>query len=164
MVNHKIFVTNPDGTKSPIKQEKVADSKKTLGIYDSPAGGNADHLSYIKNKAGVWVQRMQNGHLPCHIAWTAYRHQLWHSMRYGLGTMTNDIEPAKELLHAKDYNTLNVLGVLRNVTKGLRRIRTTFGGFGLLSLSTEQLISRVNMLMQHYHASTNLSKKLDASL
>jgi hypothetical protein len=78
--------------------------------------------------------------------------------------MTNDIEPAKELQHAEDYKTLNVLGVLRNVTKGLRRIHTTFGGFGLLSLLTEQLISRVNMLMQHYHASTNLGRKLDASL
>ncbi len=45
--HRKMFVTNPDGTKSPIKQEKVTDSKKTLGIHDSPAGGNADHLSYI---------------------------------------------------------------------------------------------------------------------
>ncbi len=64
MVNHEMFVTNPDGSKSPIKRETVADSKKTLGIYDSPAGGNADHLSYIKNKAGVWVQKMQNGISP----------------------------------------------------------------------------------------------------
>jgi hypothetical protein len=164
MSPYEMFLTNPDGTKSPIKQEMVTDSKKTLGIHDSPAGGNAAHLSSIKDKASVWVQRMQNGHLPCHIAWAAYKHQMWPGLRYGLGTMTNDIEPAKELLHAEDYNTLNVLGVLRNVTKGLRRIHTTFGGFGLLSLSTEQLISRVNMLMQHYHASTNLGKKLDASL
>jgi hypothetical protein len=59
---------------------------------------------------------------------------------------------------------LNVLGVPWNVTKGLRRLHTTFGGFGLLSQPTEQLISRVNMLMQHYHASTNLGRKLDASL
>jgi hypothetical protein len=73
--------------------------------------------------------------------------------------MTNDIEPAKELLHTKDYKMLNVLGVLQNVTKGLRWIHTIFGGFGMLSLPTEQLISRVNMLMQHYHASTNLGKK-----
>jgi hypothetical protein len=59
---------------------------------------------------------------------------------------------------------LNVLGVLQNVTKGLRWIHTTFGGFRLLSQPTKQLISRVNMLMQHYHASTNLGRKLDASL
>ncbi len=118
ITHQEMFVTNPDGTKSPIIQETVTDSKNTLGIHDSPAGGNADHLSYIKDKASVSVQRMQNGHLPCHIAWTAYKLQLWPGLRYGLGTMTNDIEPAKELLHAKDYKTLNVLGVLWNVTKG----------------------------------------------
>jgi hypothetical protein len=78
--------------------------------------------------------------------------------------MTNDLESAKELLHAEDYKMLYVLGVVRNVTKGLRRLHTTFGGFGLFSLPTEQPISQVNMLMQHFHASTNLGRKLDASL
>jgi len=59
---------------------------------------------------------------------------------------------------------LNVLGVARNVTKGLQRLHTSFGGFGLFNLPLEQLIGRVNVLMQHYHTSTNLSRKLDASL
>jgi hypothetical protein len=77
MALQEMFVTNPDGTKSPIKQEKVTDPKKTLGIHDSPAGNNAAHLSYIKDKASIWVHRMQNRHLPCHMAWTAYKLQLW---------------------------------------------------------------------------------------
>jgi hypothetical protein len=34
----------------------------------------------------------------------------------------------------------------------------------MFDLPTEQLISRVNMFFQHYHVSTNLSKKLNASL
>jgi hypothetical protein len=51
-----------------------------------------------------------------------------------------------------------------SVTKGLRCLHTTFGGFGLFNLPVEQLICRVNMQMQHYHTSTNLSRKLDASL
>ncbi len=42
-------ITNPDGTKSPIKQEEVTESKKILGIYDSPMGGNDGYLSYIVN-------------------------------------------------------------------------------------------------------------------
>ena len=78
--------------------------------------------------------------------------------------MTNDLESANEFLHTEDYKILNVLGILRNVTKGLRQIHTTFGSFGLFSLPTEQLISRVNMLMQYYHASTHLERKLDALL
>ncbi len=78
--------------------------------------------------------------------------------------MTNDIPPAKKLLNNVDHKTLNVHGILRNVTKGLRKIHTTFGKFGLFDLPTEQLISRVNMFFQHYHVSTNLNKKLDALL
>jgi hypothetical protein len=39
-VPRDLFITNPDGTKSAIKQEEATVSKKTLGIYDSPAGGN----------------------------------------------------------------------------------------------------------------------------
>ena len=74
--HHKMFVTNPDGTKSPVKQEIVTNSEKTSGIHDSPVGGNADHLSYIKDKARVWIHWMQNEHLLGHIAWTTYKHQL----------------------------------------------------------------------------------------
>ena len=78
--------------------------------------------------------------------------------------MTNDITPAKKLLDDVDYKTLNVLEIPHNITKGLQRIHTTFGGLGHFNLPTEQLISRANMFFQHYHVSTNLSKKLDALL
>jgi hypothetical protein len=164
MVPRELVITNPDGTTSPISQEQVTTSKKTLGIHDSPSGGNPAHLTYIKEKVGEWVSRMSNGHLPSHMAWVAYRHQLWPGVRYGLGTMTNDLEITNNLLHKEDYRMLNVLGVIRSVTKGLRRLHTSFGGFGLFNLPMEQLICRVNMLMQHYHTSTNLSRKLDALL
>jgi hypothetical protein len=107
---------------------------------------------------------MANGHLPRNIVWVAYRHQLRPGLRYSLETMTNKIEPAATLLDEVDNKTLNVLGILPNITKRLHKIHTTFGGFGLFDLATEQLISRVNMFFQHYHVSTNLSKKLDASL
>ena len=78
--------------------------------------------------------------------------------------MTNDLEAADSLLHNKDYRMLNVPGVACSVTKGLRRLDTTLGGFWLFNLPVEQLICCMNMLMQHYHTSSNLSKKLDASL
>ncbi len=138
--------------------------KKTLGIHDSRSRGNAAHLFYIKAKVSVWVNRMTNGHLLSHMAWIAYKHQLWPGVRYGLGTMTNDLEATDNLLHNEDYWMLNVLGVVRSVTKSLRCLHTTFGGFGLFNLPVEQSICRVNILMQHYHTFTNLSRKLDASL
>ncbi len=36
----ELLITNPDDTKSPIKQEEITEFKKSLGIYDSPLGGN----------------------------------------------------------------------------------------------------------------------------
>jgi hypothetical protein len=44
MAPWEMLITNLNGTTSLIKQEKVTESKKTLGIHDSPSGGNAGHL------------------------------------------------------------------------------------------------------------------------
>ncbi len=59
---------------------------------------------------------------------------------------------------------LNILGIFSNVSTRLQKLHTTFGGFGLFSLPTKQLISHINMLFQHYHVSTNRSRKLDTLL
>ena len=112
MVPQEMVITNPDGTTSPIKQEQVTSSKKTLGIHDSPSGGNSTHLAFIKEKVSVWVSRMTNGHLPSHMAWVAYRHHLWPGVQYGLGTITNDLEVTDNLLHKEDHwrNFIKLLG------------------------------------------------------
>jgi hypothetical protein len=164
LVPQEMLITNPDGSTSPIKQEEVTESKKTLSIHDSPLGGNATHLLFIKEKVSTWVSRMTNGHLPNHMALIAYKHQLLPGVQYGLGTMTNDLKVADNLLHKEDYMTLKMVGVARSITKGLHHLHMTFGGFGLFNLPVEQLICQVNMLMQHYHTSTNLSRQLDASI
>jgi hypothetical protein len=44
---------------------------------------------------------------------------LGHGVRYGLGTMTNDIEVSDKLLNATDYKTLNILGIFHNVSTKL---------------------------------------------
>ena len=159
----ELSVINPDGSPSVIQQEAVTSSKKTLGIHDSPSGGNHGHLEFLHNKLTTWIARMKNGHLPAHMAWVAYRLQLWPGLRYGLGTMTNDLEVTETIFAKADYKTMPILGVARTVKRELRNLHPTFGGFGLFHLPTEQLICRINMLLQHYHTANSLSKKLDAS-
>jgi len=78
--------------------------------------------------------------------------------------MTNDLEAAESIFDKDDFDMLPILGVARTVRRELRKLHPTFGGFGLFHLPTEQLICRINTLLQHYHTSTALSKKLDASL
>jgi hypothetical protein len=93
----ELKITGPNGGVHVITQKSPTTSMKTLGVVDAPEGGNKGHLEYIKSKTATWVSRMKNGHLPSHIAWIAYRLQLWASLRYGIGTMTNDIEEAEEV-------------------------------------------------------------------
>jgi hypothetical protein len=94
----------------------------------------------IKAKVSIWVNRMTNGHLSNHTAWIAYKHQLWPGVWYGLGTMTNDLKIADSLLHDEEYWLLNVLGVVRSITKDLHHLHTTFRGFGLFNLPVKHLI------------------------
>ena len=93
---------------------------------------------------------MKNGHLPSYMAWQAYKLQLWTGLRYGIGTLANDVELACSKFHDRDYEILPILGIARTVKTGWRRIHHTFGGFGLFSLPTEQLICRLNLFLQQH--------------
>jgi hypothetical protein len=157
----QLKTTREDGEVEVINWKSPTTSMKTLGVNDAPAGESKGHIEYIRTKTANWINSMKNGHLPSHIAWIAYKLQLWASLQYGIGTMTNDIE---EVHKKQDKEMLNILGIVKNVTTGLRRLQPTFRGFGLLNLATEQLIGRLNLMLQHYHTPSNLSKKMDVSL
>ncbi len=107
---------------------------------------------------------MKKSWLPSHVVWLGYCLQLWAGLHYGIGTMTNELKCAQDVLANLDYDILPVLGIARTLKKGWRRLLTMFGNFELLSFPTEQLIFRLNLLLQHYHTDSSLSRKLDASL
>ena len=65
---------------------------------------------------------------------------MWPGLRYRLGTMTNDLEAAESIFDKADYEMMPILGVACTVKWELRKLHTTFGGFGLFHLPTEQLI------------------------
>ena len=63
-----------------------------------------------------------------------------------------------------DYKLLNILVIASTVKKDWRRIRSTFGGFGLYNFATRQPIQRINLLLEHYNTATPLNGKLNYSL
>ena len=136
----ELSVTNPDRSRSSINQEEVVTSKKTRGIQDAPSGENYGHLEYIHDKLRTWITRMRHGHLPAHMAWIAYKLQLWPGLRYGLGMMKNNLEATEAIFDKANYDMMPMLGVACIVKRELRKLHTVFGGFGLFHLPTEQLI------------------------
>jgi hypothetical protein len=114
----ELKITNTDGEEIIIEQKTPTMSMKTLGVNNAPAGGNVAYLEYLSNKSKVWINKMKNGHLPSHIAWMAYKLQLWAGLRYGIGTMTNNIEEAEGLFKEQEQGLLNIL--VKNVKRELR--------------------------------------------
>lgn len=52
-------------------------------------------------------------------------------------------------------------GVYCKIKVGWRKLHSTFGGVGLFNFVTEQLIERLNLLLQQYGTGSVLNNKLD---
>ena len=160
----QIVLRNADGSSSVLSRKKVHEAEKTLGVFHSPDGSSKAHLQYTRERALKWVNQMKNAHLPSHMVMMSYQLQLWTALRYGLGTLTNSIQQADDCLSKLDHQLLPLLGINRNITKGWRALHPAFGGVGLLSLPTEQLICRLNLLLFHYSVQSIVGDKLMCSL
>ena len=113
----ELEIEGDDNNTEIVKSLDMKEEKKFLGVWDGPAAGSKGQLKKISGKYGTWTTRMKNGHLPPHMGWMAYKYKLWMSMRYGIGTMTNDVEESKHLLGKWDYATLNILGFASTIKK-----------------------------------------------
>jgi hypothetical protein len=166
-------VTDPEyDLKVPISAEETVtltryactDAIKSLGVFTCPSGGHQTHLDMLCGKVKQWCSRISNGHLPASQVMMSYHFQLWPSLRYGLGALTNDWESALSCLEQTDFVILPLLGVNRNLNKSLCQLHYTFGGIGLFNLAVEQHICRVNLFCQHYGSQSIVGKKLMTSL
>ena len=111
-----------DGVQQVIKSLGTNEEKKFLGVFDGPDGGNVKQIEKIRDKVDTFVRRMTNGKLPAYLGRVAYNHKLWASVRYGIGTMTNDIEVVDSVLDKLDYLIMNVLGVCCKIKVGWREL------------------------------------------
>ena len=102
--------------------------------------------------------------MPTYLGWKAYLYKLWPSIRYGLGVMTNDSDVLEHLFDKIDYSMMNIFGVASTIKKGFRKLHSMFGGIGLFRLEDEQLIERLNLLLQHYMTGSTISKRLSTTL
>lgn len=82
---------------------------------------------------------------------------------YGLGTLAATLLQMGEITTKFAYRALPGLGVNRNM-KSEWNLHTTFGGVGLLSLSTEATICRVNLFLQHWEMPSPIGNLLRASM
>ena len=159
-----VEVPLPDGSTVQLTSKPAHHVEKTLGVLTAPCGGHAAQLAAIRSKSDGWSYKILNGHLPASWVWRSYCFQLRAQLLYALSTLTNDLASAEQCLYTLEYKILPQLGVNRHIKKGWRRLHQTFGGVGLIDLTVEQFICRINILQQHYGTPSALGHKLSTSI
>jgi hypothetical protein len=100
-----------------------------LGVWLSPDGSDNTHLNQVVvGKVSKWVNKIKNAHLPIHLAWKAYRHQLWSVVHYGLSTLANGKDMVDSILHKLEFKMLSSLKVNQHVKVEWRHLGRKFGG------------------------------------
>ena len=162
--NMRLQVFTAAGDYQEMENLPLTESKKILGVYDSPDKGYMAHLSFMEEKAALWLLKIKRSYLPRASTWVAYYLQLCPGLRYGIGTLSNTLREGQDILSQLDYRLLPSLGICRNIPKELRRISFTFGGFGLFNFPVEQFIQRAHLFLQHFGTPSTLGMKLDAAM
>ena len=164
----------PDGSKEGIALLPADAARVTLGVNMAPNGDDTAHLQApgkprdkwrsIATRADNWVDNLRNAHIAPKYAWISYRLQLWSSLKYGLGTLASTLSQMGEITNNFAYRALPGLGMNRNIRSEWRYLHSTFGGVGLMSLSTEAIICRVNLFLQHWEMPSPIGNLLRASM
>ena len=61
------------------------EARKMLGAWMSQDGSDATHLNQVVvKKVSKWANKLKNACLPVHLAWKAYKYQLWPRVCYDI--------------------------------------------------------------------------------
>ncbi len=163
--NYSLTIPLPNNTRAKISQLHVTEAKKMLGVWSNPIGSDEKHLKeVVVGKIKQWASRIKNAHLLVHLVWKAYRYKLWPGVHYGIATLATPLSATTSLLHNLEFKILGSMGVNRNVKMEWRTLAREFGGISLYSLTIEQFISCLEVILQHYCTGSTLSLKMHASL
>ncbi len=163
-MQHELTILLLGGSCKAIPQLPVTEGRKMLEVWSSPTGSDTKHLQeVVLGKTSKWLGRLKSAHLSTHLAWKAYRFQLWPSISYGVATLATPRKEIEEILCKLKFKMLSCLGVNQLINTEWRRLPREFGGIGLYNLSIEQFISCMEVLLHHYGTGFTTSKKLQAS-
>jgi hypothetical protein len=165
MEKYSLTLPLPNNTRAKISQLHVMEAKKMLGVSSNPIGSDEKHLKeVVVGKMKQWASRIKNAHLPVHLVWKAYRYKLWPEVCYAIATLATLLSATISLLHSLEFEILGSMGVNRHVKMEWRTLAREFGGIGLYSLTIEQFISWLEVILQHYCMGSTLSRKMHAFL
>ncbi len=144
----------PGGKEAPMDHKSVDHTEKTLGTMMLPDGDSLASIRMIQEKAQIWINAVQNGHLHQRNVWFSLKVQFWPRIRYGLCSSTATFQELNKSLKRQYYQMLPLCGIVWSTPVGSRSVDAGFFGVGLPHLGVEALIAMLNELLMHYGCNT----------
>ena len=136
-----------NGNTAVIRKLSNDDAEENLGMKVQPDSCNNSHLTTLKEKIEAWTSKVDGSQLSARAVWQSYTHQLWSSMKYGLGACSALLEEPENGLFTTDFYLTSRLGVVTNIPKRLRYLPHQYCDMELLNLSIETTATQVNCLL-----------------
>ncbi len=82
------MVPLPGGKEAPMDHKNVDHAEKTLRTMTLPDGDSLVSIWMIQEKAQIWINPVQNGHLHRRNIWFSLKVQFWPRIGYSLCSST----------------------------------------------------------------------------
>jgi hypothetical protein len=83
-----VMVPLPGGKEAPMDHKNVDHAEKTLRTMTLPDGDSLVSIWMIQEKAQIWINPVQNGHLHRRNIWFSLKVQFWPRIGYSLCSST----------------------------------------------------------------------------
>jgi Reverse transcriptase (RNA-dependent DNA polymerase). len=155
-----IHMTDTDGHRIPLKQKKAHEAFFSLGIWHSPSGDERSQYQHLTQIIQKWGKATTTNKMTWFETRLAIKHTLGRTLTYSLPAIalsSNQCNKLQRLLHRE---VLGKMGIVRTAPSTIVTAPIYFGGLGVLDFEVAQLISHVQLLLQHGNETDTLTGQL----
>ena len=154
-----LSMRGPEGSRNPMERVPVHQSTMTLGIYQSVTGDDTTEMEYLQTKIQEWCARLAAATLTHKQVQTAIACTINSTITYALPATCLSPAQCSALVKTLKFTALPRMGVVRSAAKVLVHGPRPLGGFGLIDVRLQQLVSHLRFLIT-FGGSTSVEGKL----
>ena len=103
----------------------------------------------MNTKLMTWVSKIEDSKMHRRNAWMAFWGTIWRTFKYGIPVMMMTEEPSYKLFQPFYWKILPALGIMRTKNRDWFFTPRWIQGFGLPSISMDQTIDQMDLLVYH---------------
>jgi len=146
------------GVQQQLKRIKVTDSRKTLGVYQSPTGHENKQYEYMLEVVRRWTSAVRMSFLSKADTMKAAIATIGRTLEYPLSATSLSEQQCHRIMSAFLQTALPKMGYARTTSRSLVFAPSSMMGCGIGNLFVQQVIAHATVLLDHGHCDSLTGK------